>query len=445
MFLKAPSRILMAIRTMASQKKIVAVCQMTAKNDKQSNINTCSQLIKSAKDMKAQMVFLPESCDFIGESKAETVASAEPLDGEMIQKFRQMARENNVWLSIGGILEKVTNDKVRNAHVVINNEGEIVSVYHKIHLFDVDIPEKNIRIIESDYVVPGNEIVPPVDTPIGKVGLAICYDMRFPELSLTLTKMGAEVLTYPSAFTFATGAAHWQILLRARAIETQCYVIAAAQTGSHNKKRSSWGHAMVVNPWGSIVAQCSEGTGVAVAEIDLSYLHNVRTTMPVWKHRRNDLYPSMTPIKSVVKSVSCEEKAEYKFGHTSVKSSGAFYKTDKSLAFTNKRCVVPGHVLVIPLRCVNSLTELRPDEVADLFGVVRRVQKVLRIVHEVDVTSIGIQTGEEAGQTVKHLHVHILPRPKDFMEKMKMDADERKDRSLEEMAEEASILRRFFY
>ncbi|KAJ9586068.1 hypothetical protein L9F63_020265 [Diploptera punctata] len=430
---------------MASQKRIVAVCQMTARNDKQSNINVCSELVKTAKEMKAQMVFLPESCDFIGESKAETVASAEPLDGEMVQKFRHMAKENGVWLSLGGILEKVTDDKVHISHVVINNEGDVVSVYRKLHLFDVDIPEKNIRIMESDYALEGEEIVPPVDTPVGKLGLAICYDMRFPELSLTLTKAGAEVLAYPAAFTFATGAAHWEVLLRARAIETQCYVIAAAQTGSHNKKRSSWGHSMVVNPWGAIVAQCSEGKGVAVAEIDLSYLQQVRTMMPVWQHRRTDLYPSMLPIQSVGKPVPCNEQEEYKFGNTSVKADGVFYKTDKTLAFTNKRCVVPGHVLVIPLRCVYSLKELQPDEVSDLFGVVRRVQKVLRLVHGVDATSMGIQTGKEAGQTIEHLHVHILPRAEDALKKIKMDADERRDRTPEEMAEEASVLRKYFY
>ncbi|PSN40498.1 Nitrilase and fragile histidine triad fusion protein NitFhit [Blattella germanica] len=330
---------------MASLRRIVAVCQMTSKNDKQSNLKTCSELIKHAKERQAQMVFLPETCDFIGESKAEMLASAEPPDGETMQKFCQMAKDNQVWLSVGGVLQKV-GEKVRNAHVIINSDGEVVSKYHKIHLFDVDIPEQNVRLMESEFSIPGDEITPPVETPVGKVGLSICYDMRFPEQSLTLTKMGADILAYPSAFTFTTGSAHWEPILRARAIECQCYVIAAAQTGVHNKKRSSWGHAMIVDPWGAIIAQCSEGTGIATAELDMSYLKQVRRNMPVWEHRRNDLYPALPSLDSNPKLVPYDQQQEYKFGHTSVKASGVFYKTDKTLAFTNLRCVAPGRILL---------------------------------------------------------------------------------------------------
>jgi len=162
-------------------------------------------------------------------------------------------------------------EKIHNTHIVINNTGELVAAYRKLHLFDIDNKDTGLRLMESDYVLKGTEIVPPVCTPIGKLGLSIvslienalylylwyiralislndqvqCYDMRFPELSLTLRNMGAEILTYPSAFTYQTGAAHWEVILRARAIENQSYVVAAAQTGMHNKKRVSWGHAMV--------------------------------------------------------------------------------------------------------------------------------------------------------------------------------------------------------
>ncbi|XP_069701548.1 deaminated glutathione amidase-like isoform X1 [Periplaneta americana] len=437
-------------RTMASvqSKKIIAVCQMTAKDDKQSNINTCSELVKSAKALNAEMAFLPESCDFIGETRSQFVENAEDINGETMQSFRQMAKDNNIWLSLGGILEKVDGQKVRNAHVVINNSGDIVSVYRKIHLFDVDIPEKKLRIMESDYVLPGDKIVEPVDTPVGKVGLAICYDMRFPELSLTLTRMGADILTYPSAFTFATGAVHWETLLRARAIENQCYVVAAAQTGSHNQKRSSWGHAMVVDPWGTVVAQCSEGTNIAIAQIDLSYIKQVRSTMPVWQHRRNDLYAEMTPLKTVEKSSEIEDKTVYKFGQTSVPGSAVFYKTNRTLAFTNKRCVVPGHVLVMPIRCVQTLQELETDEMEDLLLVLNRVKTVVETVNGVSSTTTGIQTGADAGQTVKHLHVHILPRkstqPDKSCETAKMDADYKPERTAAEMAAEAAMLRSYF-
>lgn len=186
--------------------------------------------------------------------------------------------------------------------------------------------------MESSYVEKGEYIPDPVESPAGKIGMSICYDMRFPELSLALAKKGAEILTYPSAFTFATGANHWETLLRARAIETQCYVVAAAQTGSHNPKRTSWGHAMVVcvcmfckkiginkiifqvDPWGQVIAQCTEGVGIAIAPINLDYVKKVRRNLPVYNHRRTDLYPDI-----VAKRNDESEKSEafYPFGQVS--------------------------------------------------------------------------------------------------------------------------------
>lgn len=438
-----------SLRKMAllQSKKIVAVCQMTAKSDKKMNIGVCSELIKAAKAQNAEMVFLPEACDFIGEKRLQFVDNAEPVNGETVRSFCQMAEQNKVWLSLGGILEKVDSEKVRNSHIVINSKGDVVSVYHKVHMFDVDIPEKNTRIMESDYVLPGDRIVAPVETPVGKVGLAICYDMRFPELSLTLAKMGADILTFPSAFTFATGAAHWETLLRARAIESQCYVIAAAQTGTHNSKRSSWGHAMVVDPWGTVIAQCSEGTNVAIAEIDSSYVQKVRSSMPVWQHRRNDLYADMSPLKTAVKTDKIDDSAAYRFGSTTVHGSTVFYMTNKTLAFTNKRCAVPGHVLVMPIRCVQTLKDLENDEKEDLFMVLKKVHEVVRTVNKSSGVTTGIQTGASAGQTVKHLHVHVLPRKSEVVgdDNATLDAfRDRPERSLAEMSAEASMLRPFF-
>ncbi|GFG35911.1 hypothetical protein Cfor_05267 [Coptotermes formosanus] len=428
-------------------KKVIAICQMTAKSDKKSNISACLEMIKAAKLQNAEMIFLPEACDFIGEKRSQFVENAEPLNGETVHSFCQMAKGYKVWLSLGGILEKADNEKIRNSHIVINSEGDIVSVYHKVHMFDVNMPEKSTRIMESDYVIPGERIVPPVETPVGKVGLAICYDMRFPELSLTLARMGADILTFPSAFTFATGAAHWETLLRARAIESQCYVVAAAQTGTHNSKRSSWGHAMVVDPWGTVIAQCSEGTGVAIAHIDLSYIKQVRSSMPVWQHRRNDLYAEMSPLKTADKSEEIDDNTTYRFGSTTVHGSTVFYKTDKTVAFTNKKCAVPGHVLVMPIRCVNTLKDLENDEKEDLFVVLKKVHEVVRNVNGTSYVTTGIQTGAAAGQTVKHLHVHVLPRKSKVNsdESGKFDAShDRPERSLAEMSEEASMLRPFF-
>ncbi|KAG0353155.1 Nitrilase [Gamsiella multidivaricata] len=181
--------------------------------------------------------------------------------------------------------------RLYNTHVLISDQGSIVESYHKIHLFDVDIAH-GPRLMESKNTVAGNKLVRPVRTPVGKVGLGICYDLRFPELALALRRQGAEILTYPSAFTIKTGEAHWEVLLRSRAIETQSYVVAAAQVGQHSEKRFSYGHAMIVDPWGQVVAECDgEEEGIAVAPVDLSMLERIRTEMPVMNHRRYDIFP----------------------------------------------------------------------------------------------------------------------------------------------------------
>ncbi|NWI16400.1 NIT1 amidase, partial [Crypturellus soui] len=167
--------------------------------------------------------------------------------------------------------------------------GRRAAAYRKTHLCDVEL-EGRVSMRESSFTNAGAEIVPPVSTPAGKLGLAICYDLRFPELSQALRRAGADILTFPSAFTTTTGSAHWEVLLRARAIESQCYVVAAAQTGRHHEQRASYGHSLVVDPWGAVVAQCSDGPGLCFAEIDLELVQRVRREMPVQSHRRPDLY-----------------------------------------------------------------------------------------------------------------------------------------------------------
>ncbi|XP_008216975.1 deaminated glutathione amidase isoform X1 [Nasonia vitripennis] len=282
---------------------LVAVCQMTSTSDKEKNFEAVSNLVAEAKRRNACIAFLPEACDYLADNKADSVSMAESLDGSIVQRYKELALKEDMWLSLGGVHEAVCfkpklpeKGKTQNAHIIINNKGELVSIYRKIHLFDMENKETGVRLMESDYVLKGSKIVPPVASPAGKIGLSICYDMRFPELSLCLRNMGAQILTFPSAFTYQTGAAHWEVLLRARAIETQCYVIAAAQVGTHNKKRVSWGHAMIVDPWGTVVAQCMEKQGVAVAEIDLDIVNKVRRNMPNEQHRRTDLYPAMLSL-----------------------------------------------------------------------------------------------------------------------------------------------------
>ncbi|XP_043945902.1 deaminated glutathione amidase isoform X2 [Protopterus annectens] len=279
------------------QKPLIAVCQMTATDDKEKNFATCVHLINKAHQRGASAVFLPEGFDYIGTSTEQTLSLAEPLEGDLIQHYSKLARDLRLWLFLGGFHEKGPNWKedhrVYNSHVVIDDTGCTASVYRKTHLFDISL-HNGVSLKESNFTISGPALVPPVSTPVGKVGLAVCYDLRFPELSLALRQGGAEILTFPSAFTVTTGQAHWEVLLRARAIETQCYVVAAAQTGKHNERRASYGHSLVVDPWGTVVAQCSEGTNLCYAEIDLPSLHRVRLEMPVANHRRSDLYGTIS-------------------------------------------------------------------------------------------------------------------------------------------------------
>lgn len=279
----------------AMANPLIAVCQMTSTNDKEKNLQTVRELAEKAKSRSACIAFFPEACDYLADNKKDIVIMAQPLDGSTVANYKEIAKANKIWLSLGGLHEALNNseNRISNTHIVINSEGEIVSTYRKMHLFDMENKSTGVRLMESDYVLPGQKIEPPISTPVGKLALSICYDMRFPELALSLRNMGAEILTYPSAFTYQTGAAHWEVLLRARAIETQCYVVAAAQTGTHNKKRVSWGHAMIIDPWGTVVAQCSEKTDMALAEIDLNLLKQIRQNMPCENHRRTDLYPKM--------------------------------------------------------------------------------------------------------------------------------------------------------
>ncbi|XP_033098769.1 deaminated glutathione amidase-like isoform X2 [Anneissia japonica] len=273
------------------KSNLVAVCQMTSTDDKETNFKTCDDLIHRAAEMGAKVTFLPECCDYVGNNSAESVDMAISLDGKLVSRFKNLAKKCSMWLSLGGIHLKEVSEKNRisNAHVMINSNGEIAAVYKKTHLFDVNIP-KVVTLMETGYTIPGQGMVEPVVTPVGNVGLAVCYDVRFPELSIALAEKGADILTYPSAFTQTTGMAHWEVLLRSRAIENQCYVVAAAQTGKHNDKRTSYGHAMIVDPWGTVLACCREGTDVCVANIDLNYLQSVRQRMPIWNHRRHDIY-----------------------------------------------------------------------------------------------------------------------------------------------------------
>ncbi|VDI18572.1 bis(5'-adenosyl)-triphosphatase [Mytilus galloprovincialis] len=255
--------------------------------------------------------------------------------------------------------------------------------------------------------------------------------------------------------------AHWEVLLRSRAIETQCYVVAAAQTGKHNEKRQSYGHAMVVDPWGAVIAQCREGTDVCVAEIDLSYVKSVRANMPIWSHRRPDLYGE---IQNLSKSSGCDIDSEekYQFGHCWIKNTQVFYKTKLSYAFVNIKPVFAAililnfnaHVLVAPLRPAERLCDLSPTEISDVFNTVQTVSNVIKKHFNGTSLTVAVQDGKDAGQTVKHFHVHILPRREQDIpnnddiyhelekhDKVMLQSD---TRSEEEMEKESRELRKYF-
>lgn len=454
--------------------KRVAVCQMTSIADKKANLQVVSNLIEDAAKENVEMIFFPEACDYICDNKKDIVVFSEPiLGGHIVNEYRKLAKKHNVWLSMGGVHEKDDKhtNKMYNTHIIINNKGDIVQTYRKLHLFDVEIPEKKVRLKESDFCTAGGHIVSPVETPVGMVGMSICYDMRFPELSTALSILRAEILTYPSAFTQATGAAHWHVLLRSRAIENQCYVIAAAQAGEHNPKRRSYGHALIVDPWGEILADCGDtGTCFKVAEISHAKLADVRRNMPVFQHRRKDvysLYPlslrkELLPVHSESTPAMTEEVQPEAatsepcnvFGNVNVPESCVFFKSNLSYAFVNLRCAIPGHVLVAPIRMAERNRDLKDDEAEDFFRTIRLVQKLMEKVHDARSCTVTIQDGPDAGRTVKHLHCHIMPRKKgDFLEndliylelakhdQFKPGHPSKPARSLKEMQSEAEILR----
>ncbi len=267
---------------------MLAVTQMTATENVSKNYAVCKSLIEKAAHLGAKLVSLPENFAFLGENSEQSQKIAEPLHAAMFQSYCQLAKEYRVWLSLGGFLEKDAYQNIFNTHIIVDDTGKIKATYRKVHLFSLDMLTSP-ALDESKTNSGGHELVI-AKSPLGQLGLSICYDLRFSGLYAALVNQGAQILLVPSAFTSTTGKAHWETLLRARAIETQCYVAAAAQTGVHNRNRESHGHAMIVDPWGRIVAQCSEGTSIALAFIDLDYLAAVRKRIPVLKHQRPDVY-----------------------------------------------------------------------------------------------------------------------------------------------------------
>ncbi|AMN46645.1 nitrilase [Steroidobacter denitrificans] len=269
---------------------LAAVIQMTSAPEVAVNLAVARRLLEQARAQGAVIAALPENFAILGRRETDKLAVAEVPGEGPIQTFLECcARELGLWILAGTVplrLREGSADKVAAASLLFDERGRCVTRYDKIHLFDVEIPEREERYRESATIMPGSELVV-VPTPIGRLGLAVCYDVRFPELFRALQAQGAEVFSLPAAFTASTGRAHWNLLVRARAVENLCYLLAPAQSGRHLNGRETWGESMIVDPWGQVLAQVREaGPGLAVAEIDRTLQCDLRRRFPALAHRR---------------------------------------------------------------------------------------------------------------------------------------------------------------
>jgi predicted amidohydrolase len=261
----------------------VAAIQMTSTEDREQNLATAERLARRAAAEGASLVAFPENFSYLRIARRNRYADG--LDGELVHRLESLARELGVHLVAGSIPERIDgNRRIHNTSLLISDQGETLAVYRKIHLFDVKLPGRAV-FEESKLVEPGDRPVV-VETPLGVLGLSVCYDLRFPELYRVLTRAGAEVLLVPSAFTAYTGKFHWLPLLQARAIENQCYVVAPAQVGAHGGTRFSHGHTVVLDPWGTVIGIRRKGEGVVLAEVDLDHLARIRRGLPALSHVR---------------------------------------------------------------------------------------------------------------------------------------------------------------
>ncbi|MGB7552013.1 MAG: carbon-nitrogen hydrolase family protein [Chromatiaceae bacterium] len=271
-----------------SRKPRVAAIQMASSPHVSANLMEARRLIQEAVDESgANLVVLPENFAFMGEEDRDLLDLCETEGQGPLQDFlAEMAVRYRIWL-VGGTLPLTATqpDRVRAACLVFNDRGERVARYDKIHLFDVKLLETGEHYEESATIEPGDTPVV-LDTPFGRLGLSVCYDLRFPELYREMLDAGMEIMALPACFTAITGKAHWEVLVRARAIENLCHVVAAAQGGYHRNGRETHGHSMVVDPWGNVLAQVPRGSGHVCCPLDVEFLNSVRRNFPAIEHRR---------------------------------------------------------------------------------------------------------------------------------------------------------------
>lgn len=268
-----------------SPSPLVAALQLSATPDRGANLRRALALTEQAAAAGATLIATPENTDAIAPA-TERLAAAESLDGPLVTRWREQAQQLGVWILLGSFGERVAGEaRVHNTSVLIDAQGELAAVYRKIHLFDATLPDAP-PYRESEHVIPGRDTVVAPST-VGTLGLSICYDLRFPELYRLLASQGADVLAVPSAFTVPTGQAHWEVLLRARAIENLCFVVAPAQVGTHFLGRQSFGHSLIIDPWGTVLARADgREEGYIIARLDREAQQLARTHLPALDHRR---------------------------------------------------------------------------------------------------------------------------------------------------------------
>ncbi len=266
---------------------LAACVQLQGSSNVARNLSRTEELVRRAAAAGAKLVATPEATTYLGPHDRKVVL-AEAVDGPTHRGLGDLAEELGIHLLIGSGAERAEAETQRchNTSLLFGPDGQLIDSYRKMHLFDVDVPG-GVRFQESATCAPGDRVVV-ADTELGRIGMTLCYDLRFPELYRELVDQGADLITVPSAFTLMTGKDHWHVLLRARAIETQCWVLAPGQWGAHDDEglRQSYGHSVIIDPWGTVVAECGDGEGLCFAEIDLTRTAAIRQGMPLRQHRR---------------------------------------------------------------------------------------------------------------------------------------------------------------
>ena len=263
----------------------VACIQTNSKSDPNINIREVSSLIRAARSNGAELITTPEVVGMLEPNREKALNKAQPENYHgVLREFRALSRDLAIWLLIGSISIKLSNGKLANRSFLINPDGQIIARYTKIHMFDVEVNDGSIYRESATYQ-PGTSACL-ARTPWGLVGLTVCYDIRFPALYRDLAKAGAKIIFIPSAFTEMTGEAHWHILQRARAIENGCFIVSAAQTGMHEQNRKTFGHSIIVDPWGNILADADKDVGFITADLDLNLVDEVRKKIPSLTHDR---------------------------------------------------------------------------------------------------------------------------------------------------------------